>query len=331
MKTAQVGADRDDPTDPENNYRTRESTRQLRQLLLAWDPIGIGGVPECDDEYDHLISPLLHQLHHGAPRSEIETWLVDQVRHGMGLRRADTDREARLAADLVSWWHRRVAPDAGRRGAADGKGSGPTVVEVVVGTAPASDPVATVELPAQPWRLADQDLPATPRRPSVDYLVTAAMQEFYDALPDAPVVTPLSMDHARVIAGGFQADHGRLYLAAYATQRAPTANSLDWWDGEWRVNDVHLESSLPESNPLWRLDVLQQGLRLVTALLPSAVLLVNEPVQAVINLQSTADTVDPETDVAVAAVHFYVLRTMADDLRPRFGDDAPVVFVTTVA
>lgn len=60
-----------DPSNPENKYRTRESQRQLRQLLMAWDPIGVSGVPEVADEYDCMLSPLLHQLHDGAGVDEV--------------------------------------------------------------------------------------------------------------------------------------------------------------------------------------------------------------------------------------------------------------------
>jgi hypothetical protein len=44
--------------------------------LVRWDPIAIDGVPEAEDEYDALISPLLHQLSraHGRPTSRLGSW-----------------------------------------------------------------------------------------------------------------------------------------------------------------------------------------------------------------------------------------------------------------
>jgi len=98
----------DDPVAPRNQARTRESARQLRRILITWDPIGIAGVPEAEDEYDGLISPLLHQLSAGAKEADLEAWLVAQLA-GMGLIQDTTARETRLAADLLVWWRSRVA------------------------------------------------------------------------------------------------------------------------------------------------------------------------------------------------------------------------------
>lgn len=48
--------DINDPSNPENKYRARESQGQQRELLMAWDPIGVCGVPEAADEYDCMLS-----------------------------------------------------------------------------------------------------------------------------------------------------------------------------------------------------------------------------------------------------------------------------------
>jgi len=108
--TTEVGqqVDRNDPGNPENKYRTRESSSQLRATLLRWDPIGVAATPEAADEYDRLISPLLHRLHGGATEREIASWLVDELTDHFGMT-ADESRGHRLAADLVQWWQRRVA------------------------------------------------------------------------------------------------------------------------------------------------------------------------------------------------------------------------------
>jgi hypothetical protein len=105
----------DDPAAPQNKARTRESARQLRRILVSWDPIGIAGAPEAEDEYDGLISPLLHQLSAGAQQADLEAWLVAQLA-GMGLIQDTTARETRLAADLLVWWRSRVAAPGNRPG-----------------------------------------------------------------------------------------------------------------------------------------------------------------------------------------------------------------------
>src|SRR6478752_7354146 len=105
----------DDPVAPQNKARTRESARQLRRILVSWDPIGIAGAPEAEDEYDGLISPLLHQLSAGAKEADLEAWLVAQLA-GMGLIQDTTARETRLAADLLVWWRSRVAAPGNRPG-----------------------------------------------------------------------------------------------------------------------------------------------------------------------------------------------------------------------
>jgi hypothetical protein len=63
------GVTEHDPWDPgslRNRDGTRESKRQVRRLLMAWDPIGVSGAPEAADEYDCTISPLLRCLFEGA-------------------------------------------------------------------------------------------------------------------------------------------------------------------------------------------------------------------------------------------------------------------------
>lgn len=75
---------------------------------MRWDPIGVEGVPEAADEYDCLISPLMHRLHEGARKRQIRRWLMEEVSDHFGLR-ADRRREGELAASLVEWWARRSA------------------------------------------------------------------------------------------------------------------------------------------------------------------------------------------------------------------------------
>jgi hypothetical protein len=96
-----------DPGSPRNRDRTRESQRQVRRFLLNWDPIGVAQT-DSEDEYDYMISPLVHALHEGADESALVETLGDYRDH-MGLRRDDgLGANRRLAADLVAWWAQRV-------------------------------------------------------------------------------------------------------------------------------------------------------------------------------------------------------------------------------
>ena len=64
-----------DPGSPRNRDRTRESWRQVRGLLMAWDLVGVAGIPEAADEYDCMISPLLHRLFEGADTRSLADWI----------------------------------------------------------------------------------------------------------------------------------------------------------------------------------------------------------------------------------------------------------------
>jgi hypothetical protein len=92
-----------DPSNPADKALTRLLQRELRQRLVAWDPIGIAGAPEGEDEYDCLLSPLMHQLHNGADDTQIAAWLRTELRDHFGLE-PSPDRERALAADLTRWW-----------------------------------------------------------------------------------------------------------------------------------------------------------------------------------------------------------------------------------
>jgi len=50
-------SDARDPGGPRNRERTRASERQALRLLMAYDPIGMVGIPEAADEF-HRVSPL---------------------------------------------------------------------------------------------------------------------------------------------------------------------------------------------------------------------------------------------------------------------------------
>ena len=103
--------DRWDPGNPENRDRTRELQRELRSRLLSWDPIGVAENPHAQDEYDCLISPLMHQLHDGASEDQITEWLINELTGHFGMS-AQPDRERALAGELTTWWQDRTAAGA---------------------------------------------------------------------------------------------------------------------------------------------------------------------------------------------------------------------------
>jgi hypothetical protein len=88
-----------DPGSPRNRDRTRESWRQVRGLLMEWDLIGVAGIPEAADEYDCMISPLLHRLADWIGRERASHF-------GVG---PDDAQDMRLAESLTAWWERRRA------------------------------------------------------------------------------------------------------------------------------------------------------------------------------------------------------------------------------
>ena len=85
--------------------------RELRELLLRWDPIGVVHEPDWpQDEYDGLLGPLAERLRAGATERELAAFLETAVREHLGLE-PDPEREAGLARDLAGWHARANAPD----------------------------------------------------------------------------------------------------------------------------------------------------------------------------------------------------------------------------
>jgi len=105
-------SDLNDPGNPENKHRTRESQRQLRGLLMEWDPIGVSEFPEAADEYDCMLSPLLHRLHDGVSEEEIRDWIVGEIQRHFEMQ-ADQARESQLVSRIKDWWRVRVAESPG--------------------------------------------------------------------------------------------------------------------------------------------------------------------------------------------------------------------------
>ena len=82
---------------------------QLRSRLLAWDPIGVADAPEAQDEYDCMISPLMHRLSDGVSETEIGDWLIEELRDHFGMSAVEA-RERELAAQLKQWWREATTP-----------------------------------------------------------------------------------------------------------------------------------------------------------------------------------------------------------------------------
>ncbi len=79
----------------------RDTESGLRQLLNEWDPIGVAD--EARDEYDCMLTPLLHRLRRGADEAEISDFLRLELEDHFGLDPRLSDPE-RMAARLTSWW-----------------------------------------------------------------------------------------------------------------------------------------------------------------------------------------------------------------------------------
>jgi len=105
-----VSVDINDPGSPRNKYRTRESAKQLRLILVDWDLtglVGFVGVEEAADEYDCMISPILHLLHDGADAAALRAWIFEEVAQHFGMD-ADPVREGALVDQVTAWWRRRA-------------------------------------------------------------------------------------------------------------------------------------------------------------------------------------------------------------------------------
>ena len=74
---------------------------------MQWDPIGVAGVEEADDEYDCMISPLMHQLHAGTTAEPLRSWIsAERINHfGLG---PDHHSDSTLAERLTQWWASRI-------------------------------------------------------------------------------------------------------------------------------------------------------------------------------------------------------------------------------
>ena len=71
---------------PREKYASREARQKLREILLQeWDPIGVYGRGEADDEYDTYVGKVQAMLADGASESELVRYLILIERDWMGL------------------------------------------------------------------------------------------------------------------------------------------------------------------------------------------------------------------------------------------------------
>ncbi len=63
--------------------RIRKEVSQV--LLTVWDPIGVGDIPECADEYDCCLSGIYELLTNGANDNQLLDYLYERATHHMGL------------------------------------------------------------------------------------------------------------------------------------------------------------------------------------------------------------------------------------------------------
>jgi hypothetical protein len=78
----------------------------MRRLLMEWDPIGVAEIPEAADEYDCMISPLVHRLAEDADTRSVADWIGRERSSHFGLG-PDEAADMRLAESLAAWYERR--------------------------------------------------------------------------------------------------------------------------------------------------------------------------------------------------------------------------------
>ena len=67
-------------------YESRRIRVQIRHVLLeVWDPIGVGDMPEAQDEYDCCLGEIFQLLTTGGTDEQIVDYLWQQANEHMGL------------------------------------------------------------------------------------------------------------------------------------------------------------------------------------------------------------------------------------------------------
>lgn len=81
--------------------------RELRDLLCAWDPIGVMDDPDWPrDEYDCLVAPVLRRLDAGESPESLAAFLETEVRAYFGVEPV-TDAARTFAERAEAWYRQR--------------------------------------------------------------------------------------------------------------------------------------------------------------------------------------------------------------------------------
>ena len=99
-----------------HRWWTTRGEAGLRTLLLEqWDPIGIGDVPECVDEYNDYIPRLAGILRRGGHTEDVARYLTEIETEWMEI---DTEpRELLGVASEICDWHQKETERRPRRNA----------------------------------------------------------------------------------------------------------------------------------------------------------------------------------------------------------------------
>lgn len=91
----------------EHHDRARRYHRAIREALLhEWDPIGVGDIPEAQDEYDGYVASIYGLLIHRSPEQKIfdHLWWLETEHMGLTGDRQRTlqfaNRLARLPEEI---------------------------------------------------------------------------------------------------------------------------------------------------------------------------------------------------------------------------------------
>jgi len=83
----------------------RTRWRELQNLALEWDPIGVADIPECRDEYDEcVVGPLLRMLEQGATAEQVSAFLQTELPNHFGIE-PKPSRDDALVAKAWAWFN----------------------------------------------------------------------------------------------------------------------------------------------------------------------------------------------------------------------------------
>ena len=84
----------------------RVGGRELRALAMdVWDPIGVSGIPNAQDEYDSYLGLVADRLRRGASARDIAVYLAAIRTEWMGLD-ANPAADERAALAMAEWYER---------------------------------------------------------------------------------------------------------------------------------------------------------------------------------------------------------------------------------